>query len=292
VTGTYRQPWNGLNLTGMFDAVLPKFDTFKLADTLSKTLKLVDTMKLAETFRLADTVKLVDTVKLAETFRLADTVKLVDTVKLADLLGRPSAIGVRSHPQQVHRPGGHFQYEEHVDSLERDRAVHMEEIAGQHGRGLGAQELPPGRVGVPDRRWRDARPLQDAADRGGSDTVTEFEQLALDSLVSPADILPGHALDQHGHRVIEGWTPETVGIRPLLGDQATMPPQDRARRDQPMPPQHPRQPADQRGEHRSIRPVQARPRVGSAQHGDFMSQHQQFDVLGRRRATKQYQQVQ
>jgi hypothetical protein len=160
VTGTYRQPWNGLNLTGMFDAVLPKFDTFKLADTLSKTLKLVDTMKLAETFRLADTVKLVDTVKLAETFRLADTVKLVDTVKLADLLGRPSAIGVRSHPQQVHRPGGHFQYEEHVDSLERDRAVHMEEIAGQHGRGLGAQELPPGRVGVPDRRWRDARPLQ------------------------------------------------------------------------------------------------------------------------------------
>jgi hypothetical protein len=137
-----------------------------------------------------------------------------------------------------------------------------------------------------------ARPLQDAADRGGSDTVTEFEQLALDSLVSPADILPGHALDQHGHRVIEGWTPETVGIRPLLGDQATMPPQDRARRDQPMPPQHPRQPADQRGEHRSIRPVQARPRVGSAQHGDFMSQHQQFDVLGRRRATKQYQQVQ
>jgi hypothetical protein len=27
-------------------------------------------------------------------------------------------------------------------------------------------------------------------------------------------------------------------------------------------------------------------------HGDFMSQHQQFDVLGRRRATKQYQQVQ
>jgi hypothetical protein len=185
-------------------------DTVKLAN-VANTVKLVDTVKLAETFRLADTVKLVDTVKLAETFRLADTVKLVDTVKLADLLGRPSAIGVRSHPQQVHRPGGHFQYEEHVDSLERDRAVHMEEIAGQHGRGLGAQELPPGRVGVPDRRWRDARPLQDAADRGGSDTVTEFEQLALDSLVSPADILPGHALDQHGHRVIEGWTPETVG---------------------------------------------------------------------------------
>jgi hypothetical protein len=59
----------------MFDAVLPKFDTFKLADTLSKTLKLVDTMKLAN---VANTVKLVDTVKLAETFRLADTVRLFD----------------------------------------------------------------------------------------------------------------------------------------------------------------------------------------------------------------------
>jgi hypothetical protein len=32
--------------------------------------------------------------------------------------------------------------------------------------------------------------------------------------------------------------------------------------------------------------------VGSAQHGDFMPQHQKLDVLRRRRAAEQQQQVQ
>ena len=59
-----------------------------------------------------------------------------------------------------------------------------------------------------------------------------------------------------------------------------------------MPSQHLRQPADQGGEDRAIRPVQERLRVGSAQHGDFVAQHQQLDVLGRRGATQQHQQVQ
>jgi hypothetical protein len=71
-----------------------------------------------------------------------------------------------------------------------------------------------------------------------------------------------------------------------------MPAQDRARRDQPMPSQHLRQPPNQRSQDRSIRPVQTGLRIGSAQHGDFMSQHQKLDVLGRRRAAEQLQQVQ
>jgi hypothetical protein len=83
-----------------------------------------------------------------------------------------------------------------------------------------------------------------------------------------------------------------MGIGPLLGDQATMPAQDRARCDQAMPPQHLRQPADEGGEDRAIRPIQARLRIDSAQHGNFVAQHQQLDVLGHRRATKQHQQIQ
>jgi hypothetical protein len=59
-----------------------------------------------------------------------------------------------------------------------------------------------------------------------------------------------------------------------------------------MPPQHLRQPADEGREDRAIRPIQARLRIGSAQHGNFVAQHQQLDVLGHRRATKQHQQVQ
>jgi hypothetical protein len=87
--------------------------------------------------------------------------------------------------------------------------------------------------------------------------VAEFEQLALDSLVSPALILPGYALDQHGHSVLDGWTTDAVGVRPLLGYQATMPAQGRAWRDQSMHSQHRGQGPDERGEHRPIRPVHA-----------------------------------
>jgi hypothetical protein len=38
--------------------------------------------------------------------------------QVADLLGSPSAIGVRGRTQHVHRPVGHLQHEEHVDPLE------------------------------------------------------------------------------------------------------------------------------------------------------------------------------
>ena len=46
--------------------------------------------------------------------------------------------------------------------------------------------------------------------------MAKFEQLALDSLVSSALVLPGHALNQDGHSVLDGWTPDAVGIRPYL----------------------------------------------------------------------------
>src|ERR1022692_3872725 len=48
---------------------------------------------------------------------------------------------------------------------------HSLEISGEDGRGLGVQELPPGRVVVPLRRWRDPPGFEDAADRGGADPV-------------------------------------------------------------------------------------------------------------------------
>jgi hypothetical protein len=150
----------------------------------------------------------------------------------------------------------------------------MEEVAGQHRRCLRAQELSPGRVGVPDRRRWYPEPLENAADRRRPHAVAELEQFALNSLVSPAGILPGHALDQRTHTVIDGWTTDAVGVGPLFGHQATMPAQDRARRDQAMLPQHLGQSPNKRGEHRSIRPIYPGLRVGSAQHGDFVTQHQ------------------
>jgi hypothetical protein len=97
---------------------------------------------------------------------------------------------------------------------------------------------------------------QDAADRGGPDSVTKLDQLTLNPLVSSGGILVGQALDQGGHNLIDGWTAQTGWILPFRGDQATMPAQDRARCDQAMSAQHLRQPPDQRGEDSAICPVQ------------------------------------
>jgi hypothetical protein len=104
--------------------------------------------------------------------------------------------------------------------------------------------------------------------------VAEFEQLALDSLVSPGGILLGQALDQGSHSVLDGWTAQTGWIRPFLATkrrcQRRIVPGVTRRCPRCIPRQHP----DQRGEDRSVCPVQAGLRVGSAQHGDFMTQHQ------------------
>ena len=50
------------------------------------------------------------------------------------------------------------------------------------------------------------------------------------------------------------------------------------------------QPPDQRGEHSPVRPVQVRPRVGAAQDGDLMPQHEDLNVLNGGRAAQQQDQ--
>jgi hypothetical protein len=47
---------------------------------------------------------------------------------------------------------------------------------------------------------------------------------------------------------------------------------------------------DEGGEHHTVRPVQAWTRTGTAEHGDLVSQHEQFDVLGGGRAAHQQDQ--
>jgi hypothetical protein len=147
--------------------------------------------------------------------------------EVADLLGGPPAVGVDGRAQEMHGLVADLQNEEHLNPLKRDWAVHREEVADQHRRRLSMQELAPGRGGVSDRRRGSPPPPQDAANRRHPHAVTEFEQLAVDSLVSPVVILSGSALDQRGHRVINGRTPDARGrrgIRPLPwrpGDDAS-----------------------------------------------------------------------
>ena len=69
-----------------------------------------------------------------------------------------------------------------------------------------------------------------------------------------------------------------------------MPAQDRVRRDQAMAAQPSGQAPNERGEHGPVRPLQAGSGVGAAEHGDLVSQHEQFDVLGGGRAAQQHDQ--
>ena len=111
--------------------------------------------------------------------------------EVADLLYSPRAIRVRGDSEDVHVTAADLDYEQAMQAAESHRAVHVEEIGGEHRRGLSVQELPPGRVGASLRCRRDLQRPQDAADGGRADPIAELEQLALDPLVSPAVVLGG-----------------------------------------------------------------------------------------------------
>ena len=69
-----------------------------------------------------------------------------------------------------------------------------------------------------------------------------------------------------------------------------MPAQDRIRSDQKMGSERSGQPPHERSEHGPVRPIQARTRVGATQDGDLVTQHEELDVLGGGRATRQQDQ--
>jgi hypothetical protein len=189
----------------------------------------------------------------------------------------------------VHVTGADLHDEQAVQALEGHRAVHMEEVGGQHGRCLDAQELPPGRVSLPFRRRGKLQGLEDPADRRCADPVAELEQLPLNSLVSPAAVLGGELLDQRGDLGAD-WRPSfPVRVGPFPGDQPAVPPKDSARGDQAVHPQPSRQAPDQRGKDGAIAPVQPGPGIGAVQHGDLVAQHEQLGVFGRRGPAQQDQ---
>jgi hypothetical protein len=170
--------------------------------------------------------------------------------------------------------------EQDVDSPQRHRAADVEEVHGQHRGGLGVQELAPTGVGVPRRRRWDPAVLEDPADGRSADSVAELEQLALDPAVAPSRILPRHPLHQRSDDVVDRRASGSVRVGPLLAHQAAVPAQDRARGDQAMATQARRQSPDEGGLHRPVRPVQTWSRIGAAEHGDLVPQHEQLDILG------------
>lgn len=112
--------------------------------------------------------------------------------------------------------------------------------------------------------------------------MAELEELTLDALVSPAVVFAGEPLNERGDLGADGRAPRPVRIGPFPGDQAAVPPEYGAGRDQPVHPQASGQEPDQPGEDRTVGPVQPESGTSAAQHGDLVPQHEQLDVLGRR----------
>ena len=63
--------------------------------------------------------------------------------QVAGLLGGPGSSRVSGRLEDVHVPVGDFEGKEDVNLFERQRAVEVEEVHGERGRGLGAQEPLP-----------------------------------------------------------------------------------------------------------------------------------------------------
>ena len=72
--------------------------------------------------------------------------------EVAGLLGGPGSVGVRGDAEEEQGAVGDLECEQDVEPSQCHRAVDVEEVDGQHAAGLGAQELPPAGVGVPQRR--------------------------------------------------------------------------------------------------------------------------------------------
>ena len=77
-------------------------------------------------------------------------------------------------------------------------------------------------------------------------------------------------------------------MRPPARDQAAVPGQQRARRDQPMGAQRGRHVPGQRGQDRPVGPVRLRAGDPTPEHRDLMTEHQDLGVLGRLAAAEQH----
>ena len=91
--------------------------------------------------------------------------------QVADLLHGPRPIWVRGDPDNVHVTAACLHDEQAIPALQGHSAVDVEEVRGEHRRGLRVQELPPGRVGMPFRCRRD---LQGLGTRRMVDALTRW----------------------------------------------------------------------------------------------------------------------
>jgi hypothetical protein len=102
------------------------------------------------------------------------------------------------------------------------------------------------------------------------------QPILLRSADVPARVIPSQPPNKITYLVADTWAARKVRIRPVPADQATVPGQQRARRDDAMLPQLAGKPADEGGQHGPVRPGQTWPGNLATQHRDLMAQHHQL----------------
>jgi hypothetical protein len=194
--------------------------------------------------------------------------------QVAGLLGGPRRGRVRGDAEDMHPAAGDLHDEQDIQPAQRD-GVEVEEVGGQQPRRLSSQEPAPARVHLARCR-PDSAGGEDTADRAGTHSMTEPDQLSLDSSMSPGRVLPRQAQDQVADVVADPWAAGSVRIGPASGHQAAVPTQQRGRGDDAVLPQLKGQGTDQGRQDRSVRPRQSRLPDLAAKYCDLMPKHHQL----------------
>lgn len=127
------------------------------------------------------------------------------------------------------------------------------------------------------------------ADGRDPDAVPEPAQLAVNALATPARILGAEADDQVAQFLGDRRPAQRLRLRPPSCHHALVPGQQRAWGDDPVLTQRPGQRPGRCGEHSPVRPVRFRRRQLAAQHRHLLPEHEDLDVLRRRRPGQQHQ---
>ena len=203
------------------------------------------------------------------------------TGKTAGQLNHPVPGRMLGNAERVNPACLDLDDERDIQPLQR-HGVDVEEVDRQQAAGLGAQEGAPGVVAA----WMAGScGARDLADGRGGDAMSEATQLALDANHAPGPVLRRQARDQRGDLVADRRRRRLR--RATRGDQPAVPAQQRSRRDNPVGAQRLRKHPGKRGQDRTIRPGQARPRIVPSQHSDLVPQCEYLRVLRRRRPGEQ-----
>jgi hypothetical protein len=168
--------------------------------------------------------------------------------------------------------------------------VHSEEIDGEQAVSMRPDERAPGHPAAPVRP-KTCRPKPVTHGRCG-DRHAEAFQFAHDPLIVPPRIFTREAQHHLANLTPNGLATHSARVRPTLRHESTLPPLQRRGRHEEGPPGDPRQESAGRREEEPVSPRHRRTTASSLEDREFVSQHDNFQILGRARPNAQSRELQ